>query len=385
MKVAVARQIPLLASLLVIACPLPEAPQDEDTEGAEGSEPASDSGSDSGSEGTDSTSADEDEEESGVDAGGESTEGGADTGETGETGDTSGESEGEPGACLGEVDDPQADEFVGDGYVDTGLALTIVAAQPPVELELGARIHMQGTSFDCCDDDVAIDESVVVRSYPQERFLLAQVSSWETLPPSTASAFLGSFFVDMDIDPETWLRPFELSAHDDMICDSYYHENADAVRDRMHVYVDGGECETAKIMDENAGYFADVFFVRIGDVHTWTPSGETGDTNSQAEVFIARQSCEQGACPETTQDAECPADDQWPEDRAVVDFAYGFEPSGVGYDLICEILEITDEGDSVYYGLDCGEHCVEEDAAASQVQASQSADQPQARALPACI
>ncbi|NVB41667.1 hypothetical protein G6O69_27765 [Pseudenhygromyxa sp. WMMC2535] len=277
-----------------------------------------------------------------------------------------------PGACLGEVDDPQADSFVGDGVVDATLVLHTVAAEAPVELELGARLHLQGTAFDCCDDDVSVDESVVVRTYPEERFLLAQVASWRTVEPYAES----TFFTAIDSDPETWLRPFEISAYNDLICNSIHDESA--VKSRLRVHVDGGECETAKIMDESSGTFAEKFFVLAGDVYAWTPDGGSVDTTSKARVFISRQDCAPGECPETTEQFYCPAEGQWPEDRVSVAFSTYFEPEPPGYDLVCEIVDIIEVAGltslveeeeeeeeeeevvdkTIRYALDCGELCV---------------------------
>ncbi|NVB41666.1 hypothetical protein G6O69_27760 [Pseudenhygromyxa sp. WMMC2535] len=334
------RRLPLLSGLLLLACPLPGPGSDGETACGEGEgEGASSAGA------GDMGMADSETEDTGM----------------GDTGMGEGEGEGSepdtPGACLGEVDDPQEDSFVGDGVLDATLLLRTLAAEAPAELELGARIHLQGTAYNCCDDDYSVDESVVVRSYPEERFLLGEVATWRFLPPSSES----DFFAAIDSDPETWLRPFELSAHDDMICETITDFGAEAEMTRMRVYVDGGSCETAKIMDENSGSFAERFFVLAGDVHTWSPDGGTVDTVSQARVFISRQSCAPGECPETSVQTSCPADEQWPEDEVSVAFDYDFEPEGDGYDLVCEILDVVEgqgeDEDLTRYELDCGDLC----------------------------
>ncbi|NVB41664.1 hypothetical protein G6O69_27750 [Pseudenhygromyxa sp. WMMC2535] len=263
-------------------------------------------------------------------------------------GEGGGSNGGAPGSCVGELADAQADEFVGDGIVDMSLSLRTVDSEPPLELTVGSRVHLQGTAFGCCDEDIYIGDSVVVRSYPDERFMLGQVEGNGTAQPVPDS----SFFTAIDSDLETWLRPFTLAAHDDLICSKELYE--EKVMSRMRLRVDGGECETAKIMDEEGGAFGDLFFVLANNLTLWVPSGQNVDTVSGSRVFISRQTCEPGECPQTADQFTCPSDGQWPEDRVQAVFDGDYEPESQSYDLICEIMAIDDDGQQVYYRLDCG-------------------------------
>ncbi|PRP96325.1 hypothetical protein [Enhygromyxa salina] len=253
-----------------------------------------------------------------------------------------------PGSCLGEIDSPQPDLFVGDGVADMELRLWTIDSEPPVELQVGAHVHVQGSFEDCCDDDISVKESVVVRAYPSERFILGLVDSHWHVPPTLPGGVLAAIGETFD----SWLHPFELSARDDLLCSKKLWSGA--VRTRMSVQVDAGECESAKIVDEDEGAFADVFFVAAGDMDSWFPNGQNVDSISHSAVFISRQSCEPGECPETANSYVCPPDSQV-QDRAYMSFAgYDYEPDALGYDHVCEILAIGDDGQRIDYELDCG-------------------------------
>lgn len=295
------------------------------------------SSTDSGS--TDSSSTDSSSGESTND----SSESSSSESETGEPLD--------PGACLQEVDDPQPDEFVGDGVTDLNLYVKYIHTSAPVELEVGRRIHVQGSYYAallCGDDDIACEDSFVVRSYPQERLVLAQLDGNNSTAPQVSDAVLAALGTDL----ATWLHPLELSLQDELLC-SIEEGGCENIITRLRLHVDGGECETARLLDETHGSFGDVFHVVADDVELASGGGLCVDAQDKSRVFVVREACE-GECPPTGNTFDCPLDDQV-DDIAYLIYDAGWTPPTLAVDLVCEVLGIVPSNNGfMVHALDCG-------------------------------
>jgi hypothetical protein len=260
----------------------------------------------------------------------------------------------EPGACAQEQLEDGPDEFVGDGIADVDLRVVVIDAPGvPLELAPGSRIHVQG-SYNavtlCGDDDVSCPDSFVVRSYPDERFVLAQLARNDSLEPLPEQALFDALGTDVD----TWLRPFSLTVVEEMLCSWQLGVCSDPnIITRPSLLVDAGVCETARLLDESHGALGEIFFVALDDIQLAEGGTLCVDDPTRSQVFISRQPCAGDACPDTADVVACPPDAQLLQDWAELVYL-GWAPSELGVDLVCEVLAADQQGNEFVHALDCG-------------------------------
>lgn len=230
-----------------------------------------------------------------------------------------------------------------DGLVDARLHLDLADPQQvlPLDFEIGATVRIQGTNHEPGCEECEL--SFVIRSADDQRLLALAIMG-------TSLDLRPGLLPSIGTNSAAWTSPLDLSALDSGQCAPT--PSCDGVSTRLSLQVSHPDAPTARLLDHSRGLVGGGYMSSVHTLAALTPGGCMDEGYFSRKVVILQQDCAPDCGPVAWIDS-CEEPLGWNElDDLRLEFEPGAEPTEYGYDISCEILDISDESDW-QLSLDC--------------------------------